>query len=297
MDNADTEKSFGGLARFVFIFLLPVLFTVVLAGVLLALFDYDVKDVAVAAGKKIPVVNRFISDDRQAGTPVNPASERIRLEEEIRRISADSERKIAELEEELKARDETVAKLEESLGKMIVEGETAAAAGTEQFRSRMKELAAMYAAMTPRRAAGILQNLEMPELVLLLYEMRAEDRGRILERMNPEIAAEASILLKDVNEGNRSEWEEEARRAREAAAARTNTGGSQSLGVDELAQTFAAMTPASAASILLELNKTNAAKVVAILGAMDIAARSALMAAIGQQSPEDAASIANRLSP
>lgn len=294
MASADTEKSYGGLERFIFIILLPILFTVLLTGVLLTLFDYDVKNIAVSIGKKIPIVERFVPDEEAERTAVNPASERIRLEEEIRLLTAESERKIAELENELQIREERIARLEESLEKMIV-AEEAVAVGSEQYRSQLKELSDMYAAMTPRRAADILQNLEMPELVLLLYEMRAEDRGRILERMNPETAATASIQLKDIHEGNRSQWEEEARRARESLTAQANSGEPQKLGIDELAQTFAAMTPASAASVLLELSKTSSSKVVAILNAMDIAPRSALMTAIGQLSPEDAASIAGQL--
>lgn len=294
MGEADSEKTFGGWERFIFLFLLPILFTVVLTGALLTLFDYDVKNLMYSIGRKIPLVSKVVPEDETVQTAVNPANERIRLEEELKLLSEDSERKIAELESELKARDDTIARLEESLEKMII-GEEAAAAGTEAFRSQLKELSDMYASMTPRRAADILQNLAMPELVLLLYEMNAEDRGRILERMNPQTAAEASIQLKDIHEGNRHEWEEEARKAREQLAARANPESAPKLGVDELAQTFATMTPDSAASILLELSKTNSGKVISILSAMDVAARSALMTALGRLSPETAASLANQL--
>ena len=47
----------------------------------------------------------------------------------------------------------------------------------------MKSLAAMYTGMSASRAASILDRMSLEQLVLILYEMRTEDRGNILGRM------------------------------------------------------------------------------------------------------------------
>jgi flagellar motility protein MotE (MotC chaperone) len=299
MDNIDMEKSsYGGLERFIYIFLLPVLFTVVLTGVLLTLFDYDVKNVIYKIGRNIPIINNIVPEDEQStDTLTNPANVSIQNEDKINDLSqtvGEKDQQIESLKSDLEQKEVALQTLEESVEKLVLEQE-AIALNSEEYQKQLKSLADMYAGMTASKSAPILENLTMPELVLIMYEMDVEDRGRILEKMNPKTAADASIQLKDINDANRSKWEEEARLAREERQMKDDPEAAVKLTNEELAQTFSAMTPASGASILLELNKTNTAKVVTILNAMDNQSRSQMLTAIGDQSPEDAASLANQL--
>lgn len=297
MDNAESEKSYNGLERFIYIIVLPVLFMLVLTGVLLALFDYDVKGILYSVGKKIPVVSNLVPEEEGlAGEPGSGGSPQQGGQNGVGGEEAGDERDdvIASLAQDVQQRDDQIKVLEDSVEKLLLEQE-AAVLSTEEYRKQLRDLAAMYANMTASRAAPILENLTMPELVLVLYEMESESRGRLLERMNPKTAADASIQLKDISDSNRSVWEEAARAAREERTMADDPDSIQRLTSEQLAQTFAAMTPTSAATILLELNKTNSAKVVAILKAMDNQSRSSLMMALGEQSPQSAASLADQL--
>ena len=105
MPKMDAEKNaYGALERFLYIFLLPVLFTLVLVGVLLTLFDYDVKGTLYEVGRKIPVVRAIVPEKREEKPFVNPASASLLLEEQI-----------AALEEELAVRDAELLQLRAEL--------------------------------------------------------------------------------------------------------------------------------------------------------------------------------------
>lgn len=298
MDNDAEKSSYGTLERFIYILLLPILFTAILTGVLLTLFDYDVKNVVYSIGRNIPIINNIVPEEQITDTDLsNPASESIQLDQQIKDLSASSEEKenaISQLESEMKNRDEQIVQLEASVEKLILEQESIEM-NSEEYRKQLKSLASMYAGMTTSKSAPILENLTMPELVLVLYEMSSDDQGRVLEKMNPKTAADASIQLKDVNELTRKDWEEQAKIARDERTAKEDPEATTKLTNEELAQTFSAMTVDSAADILLQLNKTNSTKVVSLLNAMDNASRSNILAAIAELSAGDAATLANKL--
>ncbi|MEX1030996.1 MAG: hypothetical protein WDZ91_13270 [Paenibacillaceae bacterium] len=298
MDTDGEKSSYGSLERFIYILLLPILFTAILTGVLLTLFDYDVKNVVYSIGRNIPIINNIVPDEQITDTGIsNPANESIQLDQQIEDLSANSTEKdtqILKLEGDLKSRDEQIAQLEASVEKLVLEQESIAT-NSEEYRKQLKSLAAMYAGMTTSKSAPILENLTMPELVLVLYEMSSDEQGRVLEKMNPKTAADASIQLKDVNELTRKDWEERSRIARDEKTAKEDPEATTKLTNAELAQTFSAMTVASAADILLQLNKTNSTKVVTLLNAMDNTSRSNILAAIATISPGDAAALANKL--
>jgi flagellar motility protein MotE (MotC chaperone) len=298
LDNDGEKSSYGSLERFIYILLLPIVFTAILTGVLLTLFDYDVKNVVYSIGRNIPIINNIVPKDPSAQTIAgNPADESIQLDQQIQQLSttsAEKDNEITILEENLKSRDEQITQLEESIEKLILDQEVTANNSVE-YRKQLKNLAAMYAEMSTRKAAPILENLTMPELVLILYEMSSDEQGQVLEKMNPKTAADASIQLKDVNEQTRKDWEERARIARDERTVKEDPDAITKLTNAELAQTFSAMTVASAADILLQLNKSNSPKVVSLLNAMDNASRSNILEAIGKLSAGDAAALANKL--
>ena len=99
--------------------------------------------------------------------------------------------------------------------------------------------------------------------------------------MEPVKAAEAPIQLKDMNENNWAEYERRARESGDGQAEASSNG----LTDNELAATFAAMAPDSAATILLELKKQNSKKAVAIVRAMTEQARAGITAAIAANLP------------
>ncbi len=299
MDNLDMEKStYSSFERFLYIFLLPVLFAIVLIGVLLNFFDYDIKGAAYDLGRKIPIVSSLVPDEEADSTAVtNPTNQTIKNEQTIQNLNADLSEKdtvIAELQSALEEKDQSISALEDNLEQLILL-EQSSESDVEEYRVQLQALAKMYSDMTAGKAAKILENLTMPELVLVLYEMRADDRGKVLAKMNPKTAADASIQLKDITESNRAEYESSAASARAERMKQDDPDTSNDLTISELAQTFSIMTPASAASIMIELNKSNPDKSVKILKAMDNNARSSLLTAIADSSPSVAAALTDKL--
>lgn len=293
MPKMDAEKNaYGALERFLYIFLLPVLFTLVLVGVLLTLFDYDVKGTLYEVGRKIPVVRAIVPEDEEKPF-VNPASASLLLEEQIAALEEElavRDAELLQLRAELAEQEQAFRLLEDNVEQLVLSQELAGL-DLEDTRNQLKSLAAMYTGMSASRAASILDRMSLEQLVLILYEMRTEDRGNILGRMDPVKAAEASIQLKDMNENNWAEYERRARESGDGQAEASSNG----LTDNELAATFAAMAPDSAATILLELKKQNSKKAVAIVRAMTEQARSGVLAAIASQSPEDAAAFTDDL--
>jgi flagellar motility protein MotE (MotC chaperone) len=300
VDNLDMEKSsYSSFERFLYIFLLPVLFAIVLIGVFLNFFDYNVKDTVYSIGRKIPGISSMVpvQEGPTENEAVNPANVTIKNEQEITALSAElsaKEAEIAALQTQLSTKESSIEQLEESLQQIIL-SEQSAVVDIEEYRAQLKALANMYSDMTTSKAAKILENLTMPELVLVLYEMKADDRGKVLAKMNPKTAADASIQIKDISESNRATYEKKATEARDERLKQDDPDAASELSIAELAQTFSVMTPASAAAIMLELNKTNSEQTVHILKAMDNNSRSTLLQAISDSSASVAAALTNKL--
>lgn len=294
MAKMDAEKNtYGGLERFLYIVLLPTLFAAVLIGVLLTLFDYDVKGTLYDVGRKIPLVKSIVPSEE--GDFVNPASMSVLLEEQLEELKgqlAARDAEIGTLKQELADRDEAVKSLEENVETLVI-GQEQAALDLAEYRKQLKSMANMYAGMSASKAAAILSRMPLPELVLVLYEMGTDDRAGILARMDPGLAADASLQLKEITEANWAEFESRARQSRDSGM--DDAGNFAGLSIDVLAGTFAAMEPDSAAAILLELKERNSKRAIAILGAMSDQARSSILSAIADNSPKDAAAFTDEL--
>jgi flagellar motility protein MotE (MotC chaperone) len=163
----------------------------------------------------------------------------------------------------------------------------------EEYTTKIQQLATMYAKMTPTKSAPIMENLTLSEQVLVLSMMKTDDRVKILEKMDPKKAADASILLKDqstVKDRELAALQDKIKQLTEAG-----TKPSQQLTKDDLRSTFAAMTPKSSAIVLLEMNNNNPDKVLSILSSMDSQGRSRILTAMSETSKETAALISARL--
>ena len=143
--------------------------------------------------------------------------------------------------------------------------------------------------MTPSKAAPIIEKLTLHERVLVLGAMRTDDRVKILEKMDPKIAAETTILLKDTVPVKDTEIAALQERLKQYELASSNDP--EKLSSFDLGNTFAGMTPQSAAVVLVEMMKSNQPQVVAIMKAMDTQARSRILTAMADVSKESAAAI------
>lgn len=204
--------------------------------------------------------------------------------------SKDEQLKKAEQDNQLK--DQTIKDLQSKVSNLD-ESMQAKTQTDEEYSAQIQQLASMYSKMTPSKSAPIIENMTPNEGVLILSAMRPDDRVRVLEKMNPKRAAEVTSLLKDpvpVKDRQTAALQERAK-LNESQASKTGAPMSR----EDVGQTFASMTPRSAATVLLEMQKSNPDKVLAILNSMDSASRSKVLTSLSELSKETAALITSRL--
>ncbi|WP_233147038.1 MotE family protein [Paenibacillus selenitireducens] len=284
MNDADVEKSsYSGFERFLF-FVTPIIFTVVLLIVLLALFNYPVRNSLLEMAQSIPIVKNWVPEPTSSNgsTKGNDGSAK---------KNANQEKKINELNDLLASKDAELKKatamieqkdaeistlkqnVQQSEQKLVDKGQT-----DEQYQAQITSLANMYAQMQPSKSAPIIENLTLEEQVLVLNAMKPSDRVKILEKMTPKVAADATIRLKDVQSSeNLAIAALQSRIAKVDANAKKD---STSLDNQQLSQTFMTMTPKNAAKIVLDTTKISEDKALRILRSVDDATRSQILAAM-----------------
>ncbi|WP_405172379.1 DUF4088 family protein [Paenibacillus sp. FSL H8-0280] len=305
-DDSDMEKeSGGGWEKFLMISI-PIVFTVVLLGVLLTLFNVDIRNNLFEFANKIPVVKEWVPD------PVlDPEKDKLeKSEQQVESAEATIEKlksQVTAKETELKAAQEattTEAKKATDLQKKLDDAEKAAETATaatpeteSDYQKQIKDLAKMYADMSPSKAAPILQNMTNEEMVLLLNAMQSSARTKVLEKMDPKTAADVTMMMKDAKpSGDLALDALQSRLKKETAATSTaSTTTSKNLDKNQLSQTFASMSASSGAKLLLETYKLSPDKTLTILNSVDDATRSQLLENMSSEDSVETAKILNRL--
>lgn len=301
MANADVEKSsYGAFERFLF-FATPIVFLLVLLGVMFMLFDANVMNGVLRAANKVPVLEKFVPDPKTRENAVLPAApagkastadsdtsameqlkaQLAKAQSDLHSATAQNERK----DQSIKELQGQVADLED---KLKTKTQT-----DEAYRAQIQQLASIYAGMMPSKSAPILEALTLKERALVLNEMKPADRGKVLEKMTPAVAAETSIQLKDVVPAK--DLQISALQERLDVNKQQDAKETQPMTKDNLGQTFSQMVPKSAAAILIEMNAASPARVVDILKAMDNAGRAKVLAAISDANKQTAAALSAKL--
>jgi flagellar motility protein MotE (MotC chaperone) len=278
---------------------LPVLFTLLLTGVLLTVFGYDVVNELLRIGNKVPGVSAMLPEPKPTEEELRAAmleaekqeAEGPTEEEEAKQIEAALSEKEAELEAlrtDSDTKEQQIAELQAEL-EAAQEQEARQSASEAEYAANIKKLADVYAEMKPSKAAPVLENLTLSERVLVLKEMKEEQQVDILEKMDPTIAAETSILMKDVVAVRDLQI---AALQERLALSGSETAASAALTNDELSRTFAQMTPDRAAEVLLEMEQS---QVVNILRGMEEASRATILNSLAELDKDRTAQITARL--
>jgi flagellar motility protein MotE (MotC chaperone) len=293
--EVEAEKTYSGLERFMF-FLTPILFTLVLIGVLLTLFSPDVRSRMLETANRVPLLERIVPDPPADRQPLdeNTIREMNHGEKiaELESLLAAKEAEIAELAGIRAELEQTVALLEariEELTKQSAERQLT----DEEYQARISELASMFGQITPSKAAPILESMTMDEMVLIMDAMRPEIRVSVMEKMTPSVAAEATVRLKDTVTAKDRQIAALQARLSEYESAQAESSGN--MNDDQIILTFSSMKPDSAAQILLQMAGLNQAKVLELLGSLPAAARADIIEAMNSQDSKTTAQLVNRL--
>lgn len=295
VDEEKQESSF--LEKAVFI-VTPLLFVVVLIGLFLTLTGVNIRDKALEIGNSIPVIGKLLPEP---STNVASSDEELRSEKFNERI-VELESQLAAAQEELATVTSKTVEQEQTINLLQQEKETIAeeaaaqpAITDEEYSARIQELASMFAKMTPSKAAPILQSMTLDEMALIFSKMRSDESVRIMEKMNPKIAADVTIKLKD-NETSK-DLEIAALQSRIEllqSEEEANTASTQ-VSDGDLAATFSAMDPASAAELLNKMMDISSSKVLRVLKVIESNARSAILEEMAEIDERTAAMLVTRL--
>jgi len=276
-------------------FLTPILFTLVLVGVLLTLFSPDVRSRMLEAANRVPLLERIVPDPpADKGTlSENAIYEKNHSEKitELESLLAAKDAELAELAGVRAELEQTVAQLEARIEE-LTQASAERQLSDEEYQARISELASMFGQISPSKAAPILENMTMDEMVLIMDAMRPEIRVTVMEKMTPSVAAEATVRLKDtITAKDRQIAALQARineyEARGESAAALNE--------DQIIATFGSMNPDSAAQILLQMADLNPAKVLDLLSALPPASRADVIEAMNKQNSKYTAQLVNKL--
>ncbi|MFS1513198.1 MotE family protein [Chengkuizengella sp. SCS-71B] len=288
MDNIKIEgSSMGVFSKVFYWFLIPVIFTTILIFVLDSINNFNVLNMVLKVGNKIPYVETLVPDVEELDNEVTVMSDEEKNVLLLESIELELDRIQTELVNEVEIsaeKDQVINELQTKID--LLEDQLIDKITMDEYAEKIKETSKIYADMLPSKAASIFENLTMSETVLMLNAMNKDDQVKILEKMNPEMAAEASILLKDTVSVMDQQIAALQARLKEME---NREPKEDPLSNKELSLTISTMVPENAASILLEMKKQNQELALNILRETDTVIRSNIIQVISEISETDAA--------
>ncbi|MDQ8733358.1 magnesium transporter MgtE N-terminal domain-containing protein [Paenibacillus sp. LHD-38] len=280
MAGTENEKQgYSTLERIMFL-MTPILFAIVLLGVLYTLFNNDFRNKMLEAGNSIPFIKDVLPEPKVAGGLTN--DDELKTSNMSAKI-ADLQAQLTEIESELAAANQTKTSLEQEVKNLENDNSQLKSANDEQsledeqYQAKIQELASMFSKITPSKAAPILQSMTLDEMVLVFANMRPDDRVRIMEKMNPQTAADAAMKLKDNVKAK--DLQIAALQAKlESLKTPVTKPASSVLDQEQLSATFTAMDAKSAGELLIKMVEVSPSKVLRVLNAVDNETRSAIIA-------------------
>ncbi|RXT15117.1 MotE family protein [Ammoniphilus sp. CFH 90114] len=302
MEETVEERKYGKLEWFFYIIFLPLLFTAVLTGLLLNLLGYDILNKVLTVGNKIPYVEKYLPDpstgneDEQGSAQPDYQLQVAQLTEEVAALNEEIQRKQTEIEDikkEYESNDDQVKKLKDEIVNLQKQLEDKRVSNEER-QAKMKELAKLYTTMSASKAAPIMENLSLEEAVLVLGTMKPNERAGIVAKMNPQKAAELTILLKDIELSENDEIAALQQRIQALTKALSEVEKTRR-DIEEIVKSFSVMNPASVADILIKMQEQEEEKVLAILAKMTNQQRGQIIENLNEKNPELAVRLTSKV--
>ncbi len=305
--DEELEESGGGFSKFLF-FMTPILFTVVLLAVLLTLFSPSFKNTMLEIGDKIPFINKIIPDPELSDKDKEKAEDKKAVEkkqEESTKATLNQlKEQVAKQEAELEEAGRQVAEKDSKLKDLETQLETAQQQATDEkvaeeqaaYQKEVKKLAQIYSEMSPSKAAAIFDKLTTDETLQMFSVMSNESKVAILEKMDPQKAADISIMLKDVKPSEDLAIAALQSRLKKEAADET-PAQSSGVALDEtqLSQTFGSMSADAASKLIIQTYKITPEKALKILKAVNDTTRSKILDAMTKEDEKLSVKIVNQL--
>ncbi|WP_027414598.1 magnesium transporter MgtE N-terminal domain-containing protein [Aneurinibacillus terranovensis] len=281
-ESTEEERSYSKLEWFFYIIFIPILFTLVLSGIIAQMFGYNVVGSLAKMLSSVPVIQKLIPDS--AVSHPNSSSQKAPTQQD---------EQAQKLKDELNAKNQEVQNLKNQVNldqkkmqqnqQQIADAKASAATAKQAIdadrQQQISGLAKIYTSMSASKAAPIMEKLTPQEAVLVLKSMKSVDASAILAKMDPQKAADLSALLKDTTLTKDADTAALQQRIQNLTGALSKAQKNSST-LPEMVNTFSTMDATSAAKILLSMDKTNENQALAILARMDVQKRSQILSSM-----------------
>ncbi|HHY74626.1 MAG TPA: MgtE protein [Bacillus bacterium] len=196
--EAEGEKKYSKLQWLFACFIIPLLFAIVVALVVMTVTGFNVFDLAHKYSGKIPVVSSIMAGDKTKSktTTENIHSLKATIEDqkvEIEDLKAEIESKQNDLQVSQEEIDDLNKKLQALQKKQ------------EKATVRLDEVVKVYETMSAKKSAEIFANMKNEDVLEILIRMNNAARAAVLEKMDPVKAADLTVLLKAEEEKTSTE--------------------------------------------------------------------------------------------
>ncbi|WP_052947544.1 MotE family protein [Aneurinibacillus tyrosinisolvens] len=203
MEEMGEEQSYSKLEWFFYIVFIPLLFTVVLAGIIAQMFGYNVVGVLAKGLNQIPVVEKVIPDSIAPAPPTATEGKKTsgtndNTTGELRAQILSKDKEIAAIKEASNNDKQTIRQLEQQIASLKQASAAGSEAAAADRKKQIQDVAKTYTSMSAGKAAPIIEKLTLQEASYVMLAMKPEERAAIFAKMDPQKAADLSILLKDM---------------------------------------------------------------------------------------------------
>jgi flagellar protein FlbB len=186
--NQTQKNKTNKFPKIFFAIFLPFIFLLTLALIVLTLLGFNVFEEGEKYASKIPGISQVASSDEQESTEDEEAR--------LQAIIANKDAELEDLQGEVDQKQSVISELEQEVIQLetelqdVVDGNE-----NESADEKSKELARSFEGMDAEEAASIVENMDQSIAVKIMAHVASEERGEILGKMDPELAADISVLL------------------------------------------------------------------------------------------------------
>lgn len=194
--QGQSEKKKGGVFQWIlFVGVIPLMFAIMVALIILFVADINVFDSVNKVASKIPFISTLVKEDDKVAENLQEVGEKV---VELQATNEEYVAQIDELTTNVEAKNKLIADLNKEITALKVElqkREDKVAANEVKF----SEIVKSYETMSPKKAAELIELMEEEEAIILLSKMKNATLTAILEKMTPETAAKLSLAITKVS--------------------------------------------------------------------------------------------------
>lgn len=187
--STQTQKNKSSkFPKIFFAIFIPFIILLTLSLIVLTLLGFNVFEEAEKYASNIPGIAQVTSSDEEE--PSNDEKARLQA------IIANKDAELEGLRGEVEQKQSTISELEQEVIQLETELQDFVDGNeNEGLNEKSKELARSFEGMDAEEAASIVENMDQSIAVQIMAHVASEERGEILGQMDPERAAEISVLL------------------------------------------------------------------------------------------------------